>query len=194
MAGAATKRLLVRYASSVEREKYIPGDSDDFERLYRANYARLVRTLNGLLGANAAEDCAQEAFERAFKAWPKWKGDAPAEAWLYRIAVNLAISYRRHDRVVGFISLFVPGLVASRASGAAGQGSEVAEAVRRLPAKFAAVVVLRYYHGYSNREIAPILGIAERTVGWRLAGALDQLRRDLEGGLADFEVLQRLSI
>jgi len=178
----------------VEKASYIPGDSDDFERLYRSTYPRLVRTLYGLLGANAAEDCAQEAFERAFKAWPKWKGDAPAEAWLYRIAINLAISYRRHDRVVGFISLFVPGLAASLASEGAGQGSEVAEAVRRLPAKFAAVVVLRYYHGYSNREIAPILGIGERTVGWRLAGALNRLRRDLEGERADLEVLERLSI
>ena len=178
----------------MEGTSYIPGDSDDFERLYRSNYRRLVRTLYGLLGADAAEDCAQEAFERAYKAWPRWKGDAPAEAWLYRIAINLAISYRRHDRVVGFISLFVPGLVASLVSEAAGQGSEVAEAVRGLPAKFAAVVLLRYYHGYSNREIAPILRIAERTVGWRLAGAMNQLRRDLEGGIADFEVLERLSI
>ena len=177
----------------MEGTSYIPGASDDFERLYRSNYPRLDRTLYGLLGANAAEDCAQEAFEKAYKAWPKWKGDAPAEAWLYRIAINLAISYRRHEHVVGFISIFVPRLAASLSSRTAGQRSEVAEALHQLPAKFAVVVLLRYYHGYSNREIASILRIAERTVGWRLAGALNRLRQELEGGVADFGVLERLS-
>ncbi|HLZ73032.1 MAG TPA: RNA polymerase sigma factor [Dehalococcoidia bacterium] len=176
----------------MEGLSYTPGDSNDFERLYRSAYPRLVRTLYGLLGANAAEDCAQEAFERAYKAWPKWKGDAPAEAWLYRIAINLAISQRRHDQVLGFVSIFVPGLATSLPSTATGQRSEVGDAVRLLPPKLGAVVLLRYYHGYSNREIASILGIAERTIGWRLARAMDRLRRELDSGLADYEALQRL--
>ena len=47
----------------------------------------------------AAEDCAQEAFERAFRSWKKWRPDAPAEAWLHRIAINVAISQRRRDRL-----------------------------------------------------------------------------------------------
>jgi len=47
----------------------------------------------------AAEDCTQEAFLRAFRAWPRWRPDAPAEAWVHRIAINVAISARRRERL-----------------------------------------------------------------------------------------------
>ena len=60
-------------ASPAGEARYRPGSAQDFDRLYRASYPRLVRTLTALLrdGA-AAEDCVQEAFVRAFKAWPRW--------------------------------------------------------------------------------------------------------------------------
>src|SRR5207302_1212915 len=44
-----------------------------------------------------AEDCAQETFERAYRNWASWRPDAPVEAWLHRIAINVAISDRRHQ-------------------------------------------------------------------------------------------------
>src|SRR5258706_15033305 len=47
----------------------------------------------------AAEDCPQDAFERAFKAWKTWRPDAPAEAWLHRIAINVAINGQRRERL-----------------------------------------------------------------------------------------------
>ena len=83
-------------ASPAGDTSYRPGSAQDFDRLYRASYPRLYRTLTALLrdGA-AAEDCVQEAFVRAFKAWPRWRPDAPAEAWLHRIALNVAASHRR---------------------------------------------------------------------------------------------------
>jgi DNA-directed RNA polymerase specialized sigma24 family protein len=37
----------------------------------------------------AAEDCAQETFVRAYRSWKDWKPDAPAEAWLHRIALEI---------------------------------------------------------------------------------------------------------
>jgi DNA-directed RNA polymerase specialized sigma24 family protein len=37
----------------------------------------------------AAEDATQEAFLRAYRAWKHWKQDAPAEGWMYRIALNV---------------------------------------------------------------------------------------------------------
>ena len=46
-----------------------------------------------------AEDCAQEKVERAYRTWASWRPDAPVEAWLHRIAINVAISDRRHQRI-----------------------------------------------------------------------------------------------
>ena len=75
---------------------YTPGSKHDFDLLYRTAYPRVFRTLSAILGdPEAAEDCTQDAFVQAFQAWQRWKPDAPAEAWIHRIAVNRAISHRR---------------------------------------------------------------------------------------------------
>src|SRR3989442_10539881 len=80
--------------------QYRPGSKEDFHRLYQIAYQRVFRTLTAILAdESAAEDCAQEAFLSAFKAWKSWKADAPAEAWIHRIAINTAISYRRKQRL-----------------------------------------------------------------------------------------------
>ena len=117
----------------------------------------------------------------AFKAWGRWRPDAPAEAWIHRIAVNMAISYRRRAslRTVGELL---------RRLGRPPRGADPAEvatqpdllgALRAIPPKLAAAIVLRHYHGYNNREIAAALGVSERTVGSRLQQAGERLRHVL---------------
>jgi RNA polymerase sigma-70 factor (ECF subfamily) len=54
--------------------------------------------------------------------------------------------------------------------------SDLVRALRKLPAKQAAALVLRHYHGYSNREIAAALGVPDQTVASRLAAARKQLQ------------------
>src|SRR5215475_13746228 len=83
-----------------DKPRYRPGSVEDFDRLYEATYDRLFATLILLLRDRAAaEDCVQDAFLRAFKAWPRWQPDAPAEVWLHRIAINVALSHRRRERL-----------------------------------------------------------------------------------------------
>lgn len=164
---------------------YTPGSLADFDRLYRSSYPRVVRTLSGIVGSqSAAEDCAQEAFTRALRSWKRWHGAVPAEAWLHRIAVNTAISYRRREKIRALPSLLLR-LGAPRAEDDpadwADSRSLVAE-LRRLPPKQSAAVVLRFYHGYTNREIAAAVGVSERTVGQRIADALRLLRKRIEVG------------
>jgi RNA polymerase sigma-70 factor (ECF subfamily) len=163
----------------VPDEPYEPGSRDDFDRLYRTAYPRVFRTLVAILADPAeAEDCAQDAFVHAFKAWGRWRPDAPAEAWIHRIAVNLAISYRRRARIRSVGELL-------RRLGRPSHGADPAEvatqpdllgALRVIPPKLAAAIVLRHYHGYNNREIAAALGVSERTVGSRLRQAGERLR------------------
>lgn len=167
-----------------ERAGYVPGSATDFDRLYRDSHDRIVQTLIGVLGdAAAAEDCAQDAFLKAFQAWPRWKPDAPAEAWLHRIALNAAISHLRKSRLRGVGELLRrlgrPG--AGPDPGEVAALGDVTAALRRLPPRQAAVIVLRHHHGYSNREIAAALGVPEGTVGWRLAAAKGRLRKELAG-------------
>jgi RNA polymerase sigma-70 factor, ECF subfamily len=169
--------------ADLDSEAYEPGSREDFDRLYRTAYPRVYRTLTAILGdPEAAEDCVQDAFVQAFQAWKRWRPDAPAEAWVHRIAVNRAISYRRSAKLrqVGEVLRRLgrpahppdPAEVATR--------RDLLTALRSLPPKLAAAIVLRHYHGYNNREIAAALGVSERTVGTRLRQAGKRLRGALE--------------
>jgi RNA polymerase sigma-70 factor, ECF subfamily len=161
---------------------YEPGSDADFDRLYRASYPRLLGTLTAVLADRAAaEDCCQEAFVRAYRAWSGWRPDAPAEAWLHRIALNVALTHRRRQRLreVGEVLRRLGRPEAGPDPAAAGERLELTSALRRLPQKQAAAIVLRHYHGYSNREIAAALGVPERTVASRLAAAKERLRNEL---------------
>jgi RNA polymerase sigma-70 factor (ECF subfamily) len=169
-------------------DTYQPGSREDFDRLYRSAYPRVYRTLTAILRDPAeAEDCAQDAFVKAFQAWKRWRPDAPAEAWIHRIAVNRAISYRRSSqlRTVGELLRRLgrptggddPAHIATR--------PDLLTALRSIPPKLAAAIVLRHYHGYNNREIAVALGVSERTIGTRLSQAAERLRPLLEKSSSD---------
>jgi len=160
-------------------EGYSPGSEADFERLYRKTYRRILGTLITLVRDQAtAEDCAQETFERAYRNWRTWKPEAPVEAWLHRIAINVAISDRRHQglrqagELVRRLGRPAPGLDPSVVA----ERSDLVRAMKKLPTKQAAALVLRHYHGYTNREIAAALGVPEQTVASRLAAARKQLQ------------------
>src|SRR5690242_19267456 len=164
-------------------DDFRPGSREDFDRLYQVAYPRVYRTLTALLSdPAAAEDCTQDAFVQAFQAWHRWRPDAPAEAWVHRIAVNRAISYRRSAklRTVGesLRRLGRPPQAPDPADEAA--RGDLLTALRSLPPKLAAAIVLRHYHGYNNREIAAALGVSERTIGTRLNQAAERLRTKLE--------------
>ncbi len=168
---------------------YRPGDRQDFDRLYRESYHRILYTFMSILrDREAAEDCAQETFVRAYRAWRRWKPEAPPEAWLHRIALNIAASYRRKERRRRLGATLrrddppPPGLDPHGAS-------ELLVALRRLPTRDAALIVLRHHHGYSNREIAAALGVPESTVSSRLVAA----KRRLQGELRPDDIVTRPS-
>jgi RNA polymerase sigma-70 factor (ECF subfamily) len=164
-------------------EAYQPGSREDFDRLYRTAYPRVYRTLSAILrDPSEAEDCAQDAFVQAFRAWHRWRPDAPAEAWVHRIAVNRAISYRRRARLRTVAEVLRrlgrPATSVNPADTAT--RPDLLTALRSLPPKLAAAIVLRHYHGYNNREIAAALGVSERTIGSRLHQAAERLRDILD--------------
>jgi RNA polymerase sigma factor (sigma-70 family) len=168
-----------RQSLPTEVEGYKPGSEADFERLYRKTYRRILGTLITLVRDQAtAEDCAQETFERAYRNWRTWKPEAPVEAWLHRIAINVAISDRRHQglRQAGELVRRLGRPAAGPDPSAVAERSDLVRAMKKLPTKQAAALVLRHYHGYTNREIAAALGVPEQTVASRLAAARKQLQ------------------
>jgi RNA polymerase sigma-70 factor (ECF subfamily) len=154
----------------------------DFDRLYQTTYQRVFATLVMILrNPAAAEDAAQEAYLRAFRDWKHWKQEAPAEAWIHRIALNVAFSHRRRER------LHVVGEVIRRlgrppdSDPTESLQPDLLRELRALPPKQAAALVLRYVHGFTNREIAAVTGVPERTVASRLAAAKARVRNRIDG-------------
>jgi RNA polymerase sigma-70 factor (ECF subfamily) len=159
---------------------YRPGVKEDFDRLYRSTYQRIFATLVLILrDPAAAEDATQEAYLRAFKAWSTWKQEAPAEPWLYRIALNVAFTHRRRERLHEIGEVLRRLGRPRQPDPAELEQSDLARELRRLPPKQAAAIVLRHLHGFTNREIARALGVPERTVASRLAAAKERLRTRL---------------
>ena len=155
----------IRRAVSSPDDRYRPGVKEDFDRLYQATYRRVFASLAMILrNPAAAEDATQEGYLRAFKAWNGWKQEAPAEAWLYRIALNVAFTHRRRERL-DEIGEVIRRLGRPREPDPTEAFQpDVLRELRALPPKQAAALVLRHLHGFTNREIAAAVGIPERTV------------------------------
>jgi RNA polymerase sigma-70 factor (ECF subfamily) len=142
--------------------------ADDFDAFYAATYARLVGQLYAVTGDLAeAEDVVQEAFTRAVVRWPRIRGYDLPEAWVRRVAVNLARQGRRRTR--RRLRLLIRLAPPPPAPGPSVDGLMLAAALRALPAAQRQVLALHHAAGLPVREIAELLGVPEGTAKARLA-------------------------
>lgn len=129
--------------------------------------------------AAAADDVAQDAFERAYRGLARFNGRSSFGTWLSRIVLNRAIDVtRRQARMQPLDSAQAQSPTWSADD--AVRDRDLFEAVLTLPLERRTVVALRYWAGHSPTEIADILGIPLGTVHSRLARALAELRSRLE--------------
>ena len=140
------------------------------------------------VGAEEAEDLAQEIFFRAFRGLAGFRGDAPARAWLAAIAHN---SVKNRYRFLGrFRRVFTSAPESGRVDPPSADDPEaaasseesrrfVAEALRRLPEEFRMPVILRDLEGWNYEEIAVSLRLPVGTVKSRIARGRGQLKKIL---------------
>jgi RNA polymerase sigma-70 factor, ECF subfamily len=147
--------------------------TEALERLYRERYVAFRNGLAPVVGSyEEARDVVQEAFVRALRARADFRGEGSLQAWVWRIALRVALEKRRRGRESSS-DLIDPELVESE------RDPELSEALRRLPPRKRLVVFLRYFADLSYAEIAEVGGISEGTVAATLSQAraalLDQL-------------------
>jgi RNA polymerase sigma-70 factor (ECF subfamily) len=169
------------------------GDPAAFRRIVERYEGAVATTVIGMLGPGEdADDVGQETFIRLHRALNEFRGDSSLRTYLTRIATNLSLNALRgrKRRWSRFVSRDDRDAQAREADDAgAGDLREDVEALERraavraavqgLSPKHRAVVVLRMMEGYSTRETAEILGIAEGTVMSRLHRAMSALEEDL---------------
>ena len=160
------------------------GDRDAFgELVWR--YQDTVYTLAmRLVGPNLAADVAQEALIRAWRAMPKFRGDASFSTWLHRITVNTAWTQRKRaaKHVASELedTLVDTGQSPEHAGETADLRRRLVGAIEKLSPSQRSVVVLRDISGWSHAEIARELEITTTTAKVRLHRARKRLQILLE--------------
>ena len=142
------------------------GDEEAFAVLYHAHAPRMYATCLRLAGGDvdSACDALQDAFVRAWRALPDWRGDSAVSTWLHRIAVNTSLERlrrdaRRHARVQGSDSL--DALNAQSPDGHVSERLDLERALARLTSAARTLFVLREIEGYSYAEISELTGTTE---------------------------------
>ena len=157
------------------------GDPESFELLVREHQRMIHSLCYRMTGSLAdAEDLAQETFIQAYRHWAGFRAEARLSSWLYRIAVNCCLNWRKRaarlDRLHKEWSAEEQGID----GGEPGQIHRVQAALMKLNPKQRAAVVLTIYDGLTHAEAAKALGCSETTVSWRLFAARRILKRMLK--------------
>jgi len=182
------------------------GDRGAYGQIVLTYQDRLYNAVLRLIGdREEARELTQEAFTRGLMKLDTFRGDAAPYTWLFRIAVNLAISQLRKVQRHRTFSLSAPGkngngryatddqassLVDRMASPNASvphadlekreQGEAVLAALGRLDAEYRAVLVMRDVEGFDYQQMAEVLGLPLGTLKSRLFRARLALRDELK--------------
>jgi RNA polymerase sigma factor (sigma-70 family) len=144
-------------------------------------YERLVYKVCNVYAPDAEDvkDLFQEIVLQAWLAYPRFRQDAHGSTWLYRIALNTAISHKRKTGKAVFVEL--PGFLEHRADEPATHGHAegytlLRQMIAGLPPLDKALVLL-YLEDRSYQEMAEILGITASNAGTKLGRIKERLRK-----------------
>ncbi len=151
-----------------------------FQRLVDDHAAELHRFLVASIGQNDAEDCLQETFVSALRAYPRLRHADNLRAWLYTIAqrkaTDMVRSRSRHP--VSELDAVPAGALASDPQPTPDDG--LWQSVRALPAKQRAAVIHRFVFDLAYREVGERMGISEEAARQNVSAGLRRLRREVD--------------
>ena len=127
-----------------------------------------------------AEDLTQETFIHAYQHLDGFRAEARFSSWLYRIAVNQCLNWRKRRQRLDQLHKEWSEQGREPSGAGAGQAQQVQEALLKLPPKQRAALILTTYDGLTHAAAAAALGCSETTVSWRLFAARGKLKRLLK--------------
>jgi RNA polymerase sigma-70 factor (ECF subfamily) len=152
----------------------VEGADVEFDEFYVASSRRLLPALVLATGnLHDAQDCLQEAFVRAAARWRTVRSTASPEAWVRRVALNLATDgHRRRTVRRRLASQLIPPIAAEGPNEVA---VDVVRAVSELPAHERQAVILHYLLDMSVADVARELNRSENTIKTQLSRARARL-------------------
>jgi RNA polymerase sigma factor (sigma-70 family) len=152
-----------------------------FQRLLDAHREDVWRMLVASVGREDAEDCFQETFVSALRAYPRLRPGSNLRAWLLTIAHRKALdAHRARARRALPVAELAEPLCSERAGTPAAHRDETLwQAVHHLPERQRSAVVLRFVGDLPHRQIAAAIGCSEEAARRSLHEGLRALRRDV---------------
>jgi RNA polymerase sigma-70 factor (ECF subfamily) len=179
-------------ADQADVERVLAGDIAAFENIVRRWQGPLINLAYRFChDRGRAEDMAQEAFLRAYRALGGWRKDAAFSTWLFAVATNL---YRTEVQRIPPRTISLDDVAEPRESGEShsgvddGRDQAVRRAVLALPPKYRDTLTLFYFHEKDLIQAAQSLGVPEGTVKARLNRGREILRRKLPRLLAELNL------
>ena len=175
-----------REMTDVELVAAVDSDLEAFGELIRRHqdfvYGAALRVVRNPV---LAQDVAQEAFIRAYKALPDFRGQAAVRSWLYRIATNLALNavQRRREYPAEELPESVTSSGPEREIMRGAMAAHLRAAIEELPDDLRHPLVLREYESLSYQEISDELELPLNTVRTRILRA----RRALRGAMEEWK-------
>jgi RNA polymerase sigma-70 factor (ECF subfamily) len=175
---AADEAVLIQRAKKGDHEAYRMLVERHMKQAYNLAYS----FVNDHAGA---EDIAQDAFVRAYRALPSFREESGFGTWLYRIVTNLSLNTIKQRRTLSDREVPIESLPSSRDGTEDSAHREdvrahLERALHELPTLQRAVVILRHFDGLSTRQVSGILRCSEGTVKTHLFRGLRKLRAKLE--------------
>lgn len=168
-------------------EAFRGGDRSAFDALVRRHQKGVWRIVRRTIKRDAdAKDVTQQVFVRAFRGLATFRGSATVRSWLYRIAINCALSWIRDHKRETPSEIFedalseppsAPGRIASDQDGV-----RLRAAISLLPPKQKLVLELRVFDDLSFKEVAELADCSENTAKVSFHYAVKKLREILAGG------------
>ena len=166
-------------------QRAIDGERRAFDELYKLHAPAAYRLLARLVGPIAElDDLLQHAFLEAFRALPKFRGDAAFATWLHRIVVNVAYGHLRRRKLAHWDELpdelVAPGITPEQAARRQQELSRALHYLDALKPNKRIAFVLRVVEGMSLDEIGALVGANAAAVGQRVKHAQRELAAMVE--------------
>jgi len=164
-----------------------PPGKETFLRLVEDNKGIIIKVCNTWCRDKGdREDLAQEIIYQLWKSMPRFNDRYKFSTWMYRVALNTAISFYRKEKRTGYTVPFTGvdmDIEDTRSDGRERDGDNYLRLLQTLIARLKDLdraLILLYLEEKSYAEIAEIVGISETNVATRLGRVKDRLKNEFE--------------
>jgi RNA polymerase sigma-70 factor (ECF subfamily) len=140
-----------------------------FEELARQQMRRICQIARRYAPADAVDDLTQDILVRLWRSWPRFRGDAEPTTWVYRVALNAAMTYVKHEMRGRALKSRAEAFPAPQFELAGGAEADILAAFLAQLGEIDASIMMMHLDGFATADIANVLGMTPNAVAVRVS-------------------------